>query len=131
MSLYSFSHCRTFPDIYTCTYMTYKLYFRIIASKFKGGCQSCPQQLVVWERDYVCASAIYTLLHELACNIASYCTHGLHFHLPSACACENTTPTHAICTSVMNNLLTITTTASCLFTHKVMSSSPSKPTASN
>ena len=24
MSLYSFSHCSLFPDLYTCTYMTYK-----------------------------------------------------------------------------------------------------------
>ena len=39
MFLYSFSHCSLFPDLYTCTYMTYmtyKLYFRIIAPKFYG-----------------------------------------------------------------------------------------------
>ena len=35
-------------------HMTYKLYFRIIAPKFKGGCQSHSQQSVVLERDYVC-----------------------------------------------------------------------------
>ena len=77
---------------------------------------------------------IYTLLHELACNIASYCTSGRGiFTSRRRVKMQPTSAITAICTltSVIKYLLSITTTASCLFSHKVLSSSPFERTGSN
>ena len=60
----------------------------------------------------------YTLLHELACNIASYCTSGRGiFTSRRRVKMQPTSAITAICTltSVIKYLLSITTTASCLF----------------
>ena len=76
----------------------------------------------------------YTLLHELACNIASYCTSGRGiFTSRRRVKMQPTSAITAICTltSVIKYLLSITTTASCLFSHKVPSSSPFERTGSN
>ena len=76
----------------------------------------------------------YTLLHELACNIASYCTSGRGiFTSRRRVKMQPTSAITAICTltSVIKYLLSITTTASCLFLHEVRSNSPFERTGSN
>ena len=68
---------------------------------------------------------IYTLLHELACNIASYCTSGRGiFTSLRRVKMQPTSAITAICTltSVIKYLLSITTTASCLL--KILTQSP-------
>ena len=69
---------------------------------------------------------IYTLLHELACNIASYCTsgHGI-FTSRRRVKMQSTSAITAICTltSVIKCLLSITSTVSCLNSHKQPSNS--------